>query len=638
MNGPEKKGRVIRTSGLGVFALVAVAAGLLWWMFLDEGVRRGIEETGASVVGARVDLAHVDVRASDGSIRLEGLQVANPDAPMTNLIEAEEISVDLLVPPLLEKKVVVESFVMRGVRFGTPREVSGALENPDPESGALWRQVNSWADQVQIPTLSLEGLGGTVDVAGIDADSLPTVRHARALTAATDSMRSAWEERARSLDPRPRLDSARALVERLESFRLTPLNALQAPGLVRSGQGTLSTLTTLEDDLAALDGSVKEGVASLQSGAGAFSGLRAEDFAYARGLLHLPSFDAPEISPALFGSTAVLWLKPVMYWARTAERFLPPGLDPRQRPGPKRARAEGTTVAFPGKATYPSFLLQEGEVGLEIGGSGAGAGAYTAHVRGLSSAPSLVNRPVEISVARDGARVGPVGLSLDAVLDHTGETIRDSVALRMDGVSLPAIELGALGGTLHLGDGSSTLQLARVGENIRARMRWTANAVTWSGGATPPSGAPAPSPDTLPGDPAGVAGVAGGLLGESGSPEWARAFVWRSLTGIRNVELEMSLEGTLDQPRLSISSNLGEAVARSLQEALGEEVAAAEARVRAEVERQARPHVESARSRVEAARTEVAGRIDSQRQEAEALRTRLESRLEELMRQARIGG
>lgn len=653
----RRKGKILRPPGLAVFAVFVVLLGIGWWLYADTLVERGVEQTGASLTGARVDVESADVRPLDGVVRLTGLQVANPDRPMKNLFEAEEISAELMLGPLLEKKVVIESLNVLGVRFDTDRETSGALENPDPEAGRLWRSVDAWADQIEIPEMNLETLGGVVRTEAIDADSLATVQHARRIVSRADSMRQSWQSELEALDPRPRIDSLESVVQRLEAFRPTPMNALQVPALLRDGRGALENLTSLQNEIQALDQNVRQGVSSLAIDQETIDALRARDMAYARSLLDIPSLDAPTISPALFGETALVWLKPVLYWAQRAERVLPPGLDPRRRPGPQRARAEGTTYSFRQGAEWPAFLLQQGDLGVILGGTGLAAGSYTGQLRNLTSAPALLGEPMVLTLGREEGVRGPGSVSLLAILDHTTEVIRDSVDLSLQGLGLPSIPIEAFGGRLDLGQGQAAFNVARSGELIAARMRWVTDDVSWmelgAGAADQPGGAGAAaqggaadsvasSADTLRAPPAGDAGqrVAGALQqirGEVGSPEWARDLIRGTIAGLERVELSMAIEGTLESPELSISSNLGAAVAQSLQREVGREVEAAEARMRAEVNAQIQPLVQNAQGRVEELRTGLVQRVDEQRAEVEELRARLEERIRELVGGESIG-
>lgn len=633
--------KLLRPPGFLVFGIFLLLVALVWWLFADKAVQWSVEGTGESLVGAKVELTSADIRAGEGSVRLTGLQVANPSAPMSNLMEAGEITVDLMVEPLLEKKVVVQNLVVTGVRFNTPRETSGALDNPDPEAGRLWQEVNQWADLVDVPSFSLEGLGGVIRTDAVDPDSLQTVQYARSVLGRVDSLRGNWESRLTALDPRPRIDSMRTVAERLESFRLTPLNALQVPDLIRDGRAAIENVTSLQEEITSLDDTVRAGLATIEIGPETVSRLREQDLAYARGLLDIPSLDAPTISPALFSGTALAWMKPILYWVRTAERFLPPGLDPRNRPGPTRVRADGTTVAFPGRAEWPGFLVQEGELGMEIGGSGAAAGRYSALLTDLTTAPSLLGRPMELTLAREEAATGPRGLSLTAVLDHTTELIRDSVAVALSGVRLPEVPIEAFGARLDLGEGDTDFSVLRSGDQIAASMRWVSSNLSWTRGgeAGDPSatgGAATDQADTAA-DAAAAADQPAppAATPQIGTAEWARDLVWRTLNGVQEVVLEIGIEGDLTSPSLSVSSNLGQAVANSLQAELGAEIEAAEARIRAELDRQIQPLVQDARGRVGAVQSGVAEQVAGQRAEVDDLRARLEARVEELV--GRVG-
>ena len=112
--------KIFRWKGIIPLAvLLALIAGV-YLLFLDTIVERGVEQSGADLVGARVDLDAATVHLAQGSVLLKGLQVADPASPMQNLVEAAEVLVAVAPQPLLEKKLVIDSVIVHGVRFGTP--------------------------------------------------------------------------------------------------------------------------------------------------------------------------------------------------------------------------------------------------------------------------------------------------------------------------------------------------------------------------------------------------------------------------------------------------------------------------------------------------------------------------------------
>ena len=138
----------VRLQGLIPLVLFLVLLVVAIWLLLDPLVKWGVEDVGTELVGAKVDLASADVHLFKGSVTLNGLQVTDPAHPMTNLVQAEQIVADVSLAPLLEKKLVLDTVAVRGVRFGTPRKTSGALAHPGPNTGAVARAVELVPRQV----------------------------------------------------------------------------------------------------------------------------------------------------------------------------------------------------------------------------------------------------------------------------------------------------------------------------------------------------------------------------------------------------------------------------------------------------------------------------------------------------------
>jgi hypothetical protein len=187
------------------------------------------------------------------------------------------------------------------------------------------------------------------------------------------------------------------------------------------------------------------------------------------------------------------------------------------------------------------------------------------------------------------------------MLDHVHATARDTAGATVQGVRLPVFLLPSLPIRIDPGQGTVQLGFALRGDTIRARWGVRSTHVRWAR------------------DSAGAASPVADLL-------------WRTLSGISELEVDAGVTGTLTQPRLSVRSNLDEAIAARLRAMLGEEVAAAQRRVRAEVDRQVDPAVAPVRARVASLQTEIGGRVAQQRARLDQAQKDLEHRLRELTR------
>ncbi len=585
---------------------------VLTLLFKNRVVEWGLESAGTAAVGARVDLASADISFADGDVRLRGLEVTNPNSPMRNMVEAEELVLDINVLPLLERKVIIDTVAARGIRFNTPRQTSGAIPQKSQEVEETSQVIANFKSRIKVPPLELSTLTKSVNVDAISADSLATLRAARYAVAFADTARTKMLADLQAADPRPAIDSAEALVTRLQGTNLRSLGIAGARQAVTDVRRTLRNLAQIDDRLKAFETETRGSAAGLQAKVDAIGDARATDLAYAKSLLRLPTFEIPSVGPQLFSDLIAEQLGDVLYWGERIQRYIPPGLERQLRPGPKRMRASGTDVLFPKETLYPTFLLRIAELSLAIAGDGAAAGDYRAQLVGVTSQPAVFGAPTSFLLQRTGGTVGPREGRVTGMFDHRRAPARDTIGAAFSGIALPTFPIGGLGGAVALGQGNTSLRIQRNGERINGEWTWRAPSVRWVR-------------DSLR------------LPNADARTQFVEDMLWRAMQRIDSVEIVASFGGTIKDPTLAVRTNVANAVGNALREQLGEEVRKAEALVRAKVNSLVDAEVAKARAKADEVKAQATQRVVEERAKLEAQKLALEARLRELTRIPGIG-
>lgn len=591
--------KVFRLKAIIPLSILLALSIVVYLLLLDGMVRRGIEFVGSQITGARVDIEAVEARPLSGRIVIRGLQVADPGELMTNMVEMEELVADLRLAPLLQKKVMVDTMMIRGVRFGTPRTESGALPRKKQTTGEPARRMAAWVGNLPIPEFSFEGLSETVDISSLEADSLATVIAARGITAAADSFRNGWTAQVRALDVSAEIDTARALAGRLRGINLRSLNIRRINEIrntLTSANDFMRTMQRKGDGLRDLRESVETGIRDLRRRVESLDDACDIDQDYARGLLRIPSIEAPDIGPALFGEMARERIQPVLNVLDTIEKHTPPGLDPRRRPGPKRLRMAGSSVHYPRRKSHPRFLLAYGEITLTLGPEDRPE-EYLLTVSGLNSDPEVYGRPTDFTFERVSGGAGDRVITASGVLDHTTSPSRDSIEVSLTGAGMGEVALGSLGGRLDLGIGEAGITLVRSGDDLDATMRWECPEVRWE---------------------------------STGERSGVEAFVWQTLSSMRRVSVVATMSGTAQEQRFTVESNVAAELSRALRRQLGEEIERVEARVRSEVDRRIREYETAARAEVDAVIAGMTGHLSDLQKQFDEARSELEARLKSI--------
>ena len=105
------------------------------------------------------------------------------------------------------------------------------------------------------------------------------------------------------------------------------------------------------------------------------------------------------------------------------------------------------------------------------------------------------------------------------------------------------------------------------------------------------------------------------------------SLVTRVLTGIDDLEMVAEISGTLDAPRLAVRSNLDRQIADRLRAVAGEEIAAAEQKIRAQVDRFVEEKSEPVKARISELRAEGERRLTEGKAKLDEEKRKLEERI-----------
>ncbi len=609
-----RKFKIFRWRAVGPLLLGLIVLGVLYVIFADQIARTTTEEASTELLGTQVDVRSLTINEREASVSIEGLEVADPFDRTRNLIEASTVEVDIEPAPLLEKKLVVSQLTLDGVRFGTTRRRPAAPAPSDGFAAQTLRTIRSWPLDFEASLRDLLPVD-TIRSLVLDPSTLASVGEAMTLAGQVDSTRAAFEVGVAGLNLAPALDTAAGIANRLAAANPLSLGIDGTRRAVSDVRRALDTLEAARQRLEQLRQAATRGVADLRGGLNRVDAAIKTDYATARSLLRIPSYSAPHLSRAVFGRVSIDRLQQAAYWAELAKRYLPPGLLPRERPGPFRVRRAGTTFDYPRMREYPKFWLEQGNVSFVLGAGAPTEARYSVQVADLTTAPAVLGRATRVSAERVSRAAGPRAVTLDAVLDHTGPRARDSLRARVAGVRLPGFELGPLPFRVDPGRGNSELHVRLDGDSIVARWTLQSDQVQWSRHGT-----------------------------TTQIPATVESLLWRVLSEVPSLSIAAELTGTIRQPRVSVSSNLGPALERRVRAIASEEVAKAEAKARAMVDslvaqrvRPVRQQIAALEDSVDAQLTAGRRRLDEQRQRLTGLLKRLSGGLLGLAQPGRSG-
>lgn len=504
----------IRWWGVIAFALFVAGISVFWFVLADSLVKRSIERTGTALVGAKVELDKADLTLFPLGLKLSGLQVTNPEAPMTNAVSAASVTMLIDGVNIFRRKVIIEEMAVEGVRLNTPRKTSGAISRR-LESASR----KGMLDRFALPALEMPDVRKIL--AGEELESVNLLNRTRdEITQAY----SGFEGELKLLADKKKLDEYRARFERIKG---------SGDGGVGGMLGATGEFLSLQKDIKA----ELERIDKVKAGVGGVLASYREKIDEAK---RAPFRDierikrrygfTPEgfanISRALLGPTvasrievALLWygrLSPVV--ARAA--MVMDGGVKVERP----IRSGGVNVRFPEKRPVPDFLIRKAALSVWMP-----AGDFSGLVTNITDDQEKLGSPMTFNFS--GTRLkGLESLKLTGEINRTTPAKpKDTVAMKMRGYRIEGVELASKSAF------PMELRRALLDIDLTARIEGAAMDAGLSAGLSSVEMA--------------------SIKQEMGAIERAVA---SALSGVKGFKLKASTTGTLSDYDLKLSSDLDE--------------------------------------------------------------------------------
>lgn len=208
----------VRWWGIAAFiAIILIILGI-WYLLADRIIKNNIEESGEFIVGAKVEIGKVDLSIIPLGINIKNMQITDPNSPMKNLIDVDNIQFHLDAKYLFDRKVIIEDMVVEGLKFNTDREKSGEIEGAEPLT------VKRAFDDFVMPLLDLSKLKTF-----IEQEDLQSINELNEVVDDFDRVYTEWQASVRMMptidDMNAHRSRANKIIVDIEKNRVTGLIA-----------------------------------------------------------------------------------------------------------------------------------------------------------------------------------------------------------------------------------------------------------------------------------------------------------------------------------------------------------------------------------------------------------------------------
>jgi uncharacterized protein (TIGR03545 family) len=513
--------KIFRWQGVIAFALIGGGIAVFLILFMDGMIERGIEENGSQAAKTQIDLASLSTSLLSQAARIDGLEIANPDNNMENLLQIENLSMDMDGSKALARKIVIDDLQATGIRLNqkrmSPAKIISSPGKSDPEN----------QESEESGSIGLPGLGG-IDIKSpediLKSEKLETLEAANRAKETIKNLESKWKNKfATDLNPNALKETQKKLEKLQEKVKSGGLASIpetiqEFKNLQKEIQDRISRITALKSEFEKDVQDAKKQLAELKD-------LPKKDFDRLKKKYSLSADGGGNALGTLIEGP----LKAKLDKAWKAYKMLSPYLNKSKTTEDYQyVRGKGADIRF--AQSHPDFLLRHANLSLNLLDT-----EVKGELKDLTDNPKIHGKPAVLDF-QSGKNDKFDSFGLNAEIDKTGSQSKDTLKINLKGLNLQGIQK----------EGAGEIKGGRA--NINGQLKIT-------------------NENDLDGNfKAELERISLSIPKQDGN-ELANTIA-DSLSAIDRINITVSIRGTIENYQLDIQSNLNDIISGAVKKAL----------------------------------------------------------------------
>lgn len=549
---------MLRTKGV-ISLLVLVGLFILLSYFLtDRWLESKLESLGESIVGAKVEIDHLNVSFTEVLVSWQRLQITDPQQTMQNMFETGLCRFDLEFWPLLSGKIIIEDFRMENLRTGMPRETDGKLPEPPPEeksSGYMDEFIASTVERLnnevaaELPVTSIDFKQNLNMDSLIGILDLQTPRRIETLQKDLNNKYQEWQNKLSSLTFEEDLKEVEKQAKTIELDQIKTLDQVQKT-IIQVNE-IKATVDRINKQINEAKKNFNEDLKKTGQSLSQIDEWIAEDYARAMSLAKLPDFSLQNIAGMLFGRQVVKRITQYLSYLGTARHYA--GMLKSDQPQKEKPpRLKGQDIHFYKENARPRFWIKK----ILLSGQTHDGYPLNGEVRHVTSNQQIVHQPTSIYL-KGGGKKG-ISFDFDGILDYRTKIPQEQFRLNYAGFSLNGTRLSEsalLPNTIRKGTGRLESRLDLKGSRLSAEVMFFAQQLQFDFASQKPKSK-------------------------------IEKLLQEALQGIRSLDFTVKIEADTSRLHFSVQSSLDKVLADRLKGTVSRELEKAKSQLKERINRE----------------------------------------------------